>query len=119
MSLDFSLKKVMPVYVFESNMTHNMTPMAKAAGLYDCLWRPQENGITHAAQLIEPLREGLMRLLDEPPRYMQLNPPNGWGAYENLVKFVELYLAACIEHPDASVGASRLTEARRNSDKES
>lgn len=107
MSLDVWLTKTMPTEVFEKNITHNLAPMARAAGLYDCLWRPQENGIAWAAQLIEPLQAGLKRLLDEPPRYMQLNPENGWGNYENLVKFVELYLAACIEHPDASVGACR------------
>jgi len=93
--------------VFDYNITHNLGPMAKAAGIYMELWRPEELGITKAVQLIEPLREGLHRLKVEPNNYKELNPDNGWGDYEGLVKFVSSYLDACYDYPDADVEASR------------
>lgn len=93
--------------VFEYNITHNLNNMAEAAGIYQCLWRPEEIGITKAHQLIEPLRQGLHELKLNPDLYKQFNPKNGWGSYDGLVKFVEAYLNACYEYPDADVNVSR------------
>jgi hypothetical protein len=89
--------------VFDYNITHNLNTMAREAGIYEALWRPEEIDITTAEQLIEPLRAGLKRLQDNPDHYCQFNPGNGWGSYEGLVKFVEEYLAACIKWPMAEV----------------
>ncbi len=107
MSLDVSLRELRPVSIFEQNITHNLGAMADKAGLYQCLWRPEEIGITKARQLIQPLQEGLQRLLDEPERFKALNPTNGWGSYEGLISFVREYLRACEESPDADVHVSR------------
>lgn len=107
MSLDVYLTKVMPTDVYWANITHNLNKMADAAGIYKHLWRPDEIGITKAAQLIEPLREGLALLKSDPEKFEQYNSSNGWGLYEHFVPFVEKYLAACEEHPDADVKVSR------------
>ena len=93
--------------VFNYNITHNLNRMADAAGLYDCLWRPDEHGIDTAKQLIEPLRQGLHLLKLNPEEYKKYNPENGWGSYEGLVTFVEKYLDACYKYPDAKVSADR------------
>ena len=93
--------------LFEANITHNLNRMADAAGIYEHLWRPDEIGITMARQLIVPLRDGLARLQAEPARFLPMNPPNGWGTYEILVDFVNRYLAACEQWPDATVRVSR------------
>src|SRR6185312_7325685 len=93
--------------VYASNITHNLGTMADAAGIYKHLWRPEELGIEHARELIEPLVDGLTRLKREPEKFKALNPPNGWGNYEGLVTFTENYLAACREYPEAKVSASR------------
>lgn len=93
--------------VYQANITHNLGGMAQAAGIYKPLWRPEEIGITQAAQLIEPLRAGLEKLRADPDTFRAHNPANGWGNYEALVSFVEKYLAACIEYPDADVTVSR------------
>lgn len=81
--------------------------MAGEAGIYYALWRPDEIGITTAAQLIQPLKAGLAKLDSDPERFEKLNPSNGWGSYERLVSFVRDYLRACEETPDAKVYASR------------
>ena len=93
--------------VFRDNITHNLGEMAEAAGLYRALWRPEEDGRTKARDLRGVLRRGLHTLLTEPDRFKKLNPENGWGDYDGLVKFVREYLDACIEYPDADVEVSR------------
>lgn len=93
--------------VYSANITHNLGRMAGAAGIYEALWRPEEIGITKAEQLIEPLAKGLALLREFPSRFRALNPPNGWGNYEGLARFVEDYLAACREYPEAKVNVWR------------
>lgn len=92
---------------FESNITHNLIKMAREAGVYEACWRPDENGMTKAGQLIDPLKQGIERLKAEPERFRQFNPSNGWGDYDGFVEWLEAYLAACVEYPDADVRASR------------
>jgi hypothetical protein len=107
MSLDVYLTAVRSTTVFSQNITHNLGKMASAAGVYEHLWRPDELGVKTAAELIAPLRKGLDDLLARPGHFMQFNPDNGWGSYEGLVQFVEQYLRACEENPDAEVRVSR------------
>lgn len=93
--------------VYSATITHNLNTMAVEAGIYEHLWRPDEIKITKAKELIEPLRQGLHNLKSEPERYKKFNPENGWGSYDGLVKFVDNYLNACYEYPDADVEVSR------------
>jgi hypothetical protein len=89
--------------IYTGNVTHNLGEMAEAANLYKPLWTPEEIGITKAEQLIEPLTTGLAELRADPDKYKPYNPENGWGSYDVLVLFVEDYLAACEEYPNATV----------------
>lgn len=107
MSLDVTLQAWRLTSVYNANITHNLTAMADAAGIYKALWRPEDLGITKAAQLIPYLRPGLAALKASPARFKRFNSPNGWGVYENFVPFVERYLAACEDNPDAEVSVSR------------
>lgn len=81
--------------------------MAREAGIYEHLWRPEEIGIEQAVQLIEPLQQGLELLRSDPQRFRAFNSPNGWGMYEHFLPFVAQYLAACEESPEARVSVSR------------
>jgi hypothetical protein len=92
---------------FSANITHNLGKMADAAGLYKYVWRPDENEITYADQLIAPFTEGLTRLKENPEEFKKHNPENGWGSYDVFVKFMEEYLDACKKYPQALVKASR------------
>lgn len=107
MSLDVILTAVRPTEVYWANITHNLNKMAMEAGIYEALWRPEEIGVTKAVELIEPLTVGLEKLKADPEHYEQFNAPNGWGMYEHFVPFVEKYLEACKENPDADVNVSR------------
>jgi hypothetical protein len=87
------------------NVTHNLVPMAKKAGLYDILWHPEEKGILFANQLIEPLEKGIKKLKVNPNEFKQLNAANGWGTYEGFVKFCESVLSSCYKYPNSSIDA--------------
>jgi len=107
MGLDVYLCEVRETTIYDRNITHNLNKMADEAGIYKHLWRPEEIEITKAAQLIEPLREGLALLLSDPERFKKFDPENKWGDYNGLVDFVREYLAACEENPNSSVSVSR------------
>lgn len=106
MSLDVSLE-VDGVEIFEWNITHNLTTMAREAGVYEACWRPDEIGITKARQLVPLLSEGLRLLVADPSKFESFNPKNGWGDYEGLVNFVMKYCVACARNPEADVRVSR------------
>ena len=95
-----------PERLYEANITHNLNIMAEKAGIYECMWRPDEHGFTKAAQLVEPLRAGLSKLKDDPEYYQTFDSKNGWGLYKHFVSFVEKYLRACEEYPEADVSVS-------------
>ena len=113
--------------VYLANITHNLNKMADEAGIYEALWRPhklkegynipdndheaewefENNQTTKANEIVELLEKGLADLKARPEHFKKFNAPNGWGKYENFVSFVEEYLNACKEYPDAIVEVSR------------
>ena len=106
MSLDFYLLDDED-YVFSRNITHNLSTMADAAGIYKVLWRPDENGFILGKDCIQPLSAGLLELVCHKKKFEKFNSPNGWGMYEHFVPFVTEVLSACSEFPEAIVRVSR------------
>lgn len=93
--------------VFWRNITHNLDKMADAAGIYEVLWRPEDNGITKASQCIELLSAGLLELVRNREKYEAYDSHSSWGSYKHLVSFVTDVLTACCDYPDADVSVSR------------
>lgn len=93
--------------VYSTNITHNLTSMADAAGLYYVLWRPEELNLSTAEEVIPLLEDGLENLKADPEKYEAFNPSNGWGSYDQLLITVEEYLSACRKYPDALIEVSR------------
>ena len=107
-----SLSVYLNTTVYWANITHNLNTMAENVKigkhtLYKYLWYPEEIGIKQAGELIVPLRGGLKKLKANPKKYKKFDSPNGWGLYVHFVSFVENYLAACEQNPDAEVEVSR------------
>lgn len=88
------------------SLTHNLAPMAERAGLYEALWHPESLGVKRAYQLIEPLEKGLANLLAN-PNLQELNPPNGWGSYEGLIRFLYILIEDCKQNPKSRIYVSR------------
>ena len=93
--------------VYEANITHNLGDMAEEAGIYKALWRPEEIDCVIASDIVPLLEEGLKKLLSKPAYYTTFDSPNGWGLYVHFVPFVEKYLEACQEYPEAIIEVSR------------
>lgn len=93
--------------VYHANITHNLNQMAREAGVYKCVWRPEEMGITRAHQLVERLRDGIALLKSDPERFKKFDASNEWGTYEQFVPWLEQYLDACERHPQAKVSVWR------------
>ena len=93
--------------VYSANITHNLNTMAHEAGIYNLVWRPEENDVVQAWQLIEPLREAIADMEKDPERFKQHNAENGWGLYKHFLPWLMRYLEACERWPQAKVRASR------------
>ena len=81
--------------------------MAKQAGIYYAVWRPEEVGIETAKDLIPTLRAGIDLMRKNPKRFKQYDSPNGWGLYDDFLPWLERYLQACEQNPSAEVEVSR------------
>ena len=99
MSLDFYLEVVRPTAVYESNITHNLSRMAREAGIYEALWSSEQ--FKTAAELIPILNKGISAMENDPARFKVHDAKNGWGTYEQFLPWVRQVLVACVENPEA------------------
>jgi len=99
--------KIVCETLYDSNITHNLINMADEAGIYETCWRPEEIGATKAKDIIGKLALGLDLMKKEPERFKKFDSSNGWGTYEQFVPWVESYLKACEENPEATIEVSR------------
>jgi hypothetical protein len=93
--------------LYDSIITHNLNKMAGEAGIYEACWRPEEIGATKARDIIGKLALAVDLMKKEPERFKKFDSPNGWGKYEHFLPWVESYLKACEENPDATIEVSR------------
>ena len=93
--------------VFDANITHNLNTMADAAGIYQACWRPEEINATKASDIIPILEKGFKDLKARPEHYKQFDSDNGWGTYKDFLPWVESYLNACKQYPDAIIEVCR------------
>lgn len=127
MSLDVYLHTKERDQVYWANITHNLGAMAAAANIYNALWRPyrlipgydiydgdyeaesefEENNEIKASEIISLLESGLQDLKNRPDYFKTFDSPNGWGTYKHFVPFVENYLKACKQFPEAIIETSR------------
>ncbi len=92
------------VQLYADSITHNLTPMWDAAGCYGALYmRDGEK----AGDIKGDLRMGLQNMQASPDVYKALNPSNGWGDYGGAVRFLTRLIAACEQHPKATVNVSK------------
>ncbi len=111
MSLDLYISRVCPTCGHDDgdsfNITHNLGPMAEEASVYGALWRPEENGIEKAGDLVPLLEKALKLMSEDPERFRVHDAPNGWGTLDSFTSFCEDVLEAAKHNPDAKVRAYR------------
>jgi len=102
MGLNISL--VNKEYLADMNITHNLTPMWKKAGIYDALYNSAE---FEAQEILPILIDGLADMVMNKEEYEKLNSPNGWGLYENAVPWLIELIQKCKDYPDSVIEISR------------
>jgi hypothetical protein len=113
--------------LYNANITHNLGKMANEAGIYEALWRPyqlkegynipeddhkaeweyEDANPVKANEIISIIEKGLKDMKARPKHYEKFNSPNGWGMYNNFVPWIEEYLKALKEYPEAFVECDR------------
>jgi hypothetical protein len=63
----------------------------------------EEANPVRAYEVIAIIENGLEDMKARPEHYEKFNSPNGWGTYKYFVPFVENYLVACKQYPEAMV----------------
>ena len=102
MGLDISLVK--KEYLVDMNITHNLVPMWKKAGIYDALYNSE--GI-EAKEILPILIDGLEDMIKNKKEYEELNSPNGWGLYMNAVPWLIELIKGCKDNPDGIIEVSK------------
>jgi hypothetical protein len=82
------------------NLTYNLSPMLKAAGMP--AWRELIGMPTPAAEAIWMIV--VDALIADPVRFKAMNPANGWGSYNDAVRVLSELVAACHAYPEAKIG---------------
>jgi hypothetical protein len=112
--------------LYNANITHNLNKMATKAGIYEALWRPyqlkpdypgfddhkaeweyEDANPVRGYEIIDVIEKGLDDMKKRPEYYKKFNSPNGWGTYENFLSFIEKYLIALKQFPEAIVVCDR------------
>lgn len=81
--------------VWHENITHNLGNMASHVPVYNStlyyyLWHPSDIGIKYVNQYYKnAIKTGYEYIKDNREYLEKFNPPNGWGTYENLLRFVK------------------------------
>jgi hypothetical protein len=88
------------------NITHNLNNMAKAVGLYEILWPPKSADMVSASRMTPILENGIKELESDPDKYRAFDAPNGWGKYEDFIRFCRELLHQCKKYPDAVIERS-------------
>lgn len=89
--------------VFVSNMTINLSQMWWGAGIHDEI---RKSSGKKAKDVDEALTNGLRRMRADPEIYRKMSSPNGWGTYEQALKFLEELVRAVQCYPDATIMVS-------------
>lgn len=92
-----------PINGTDLNITHNVVPMWRKAGVYDALYKSDGD---EAGKHLSVLRSGLASMQDAREEYEKLNPANGWGSYGSALDFLGKWIAICARRPKATISVS-------------
>ena len=83
--------------------THNCNNMVRAAGFVE--WPYEVDGMT-SREFCEKLDAALQALRANPAWFRRMNPENGWGDYDGLVRILDRVLDSFDRFPSATVRVS-------------
>lgn len=100
--IDTGNKPYTPV-LYEDNITHNLTGMWDEAGIYDCIYKKENET---AGSILPTLKQGFAAMQSNPSKYRALEI-NNWGTYEDAMTFLENLIQACEDYPKAIIRVAK------------
>ena len=104
MSLDINITAKREVEIYESNVTYNLADM-----YYKCIDKEQGfkklNGMNYK-EALPIINNAIQDMLNNADEYRKLNPKNGWGSYEGLLKVLQDMRACCESNLDGTINVS-------------
>ena len=99
-------------------ITHNLNNVVSESGLllglpyYEVIWRPDElfglkNGEVPVGFVLKVLPDLIKNLLKFEDRLTDYLPSNGWGTFEDLIRFLCDYLKECYTNQEAYIFCCR------------
>jgi len=87
----------------QETITHNLTEMAEALGVYDILWH---SGGLKAYDILFKINTAISELTFNRKQYEIYESPNGWGTVNGMLSFLKRVKEDCEEYPDAKLLSS-------------
>ena len=106
MSLTLYFLQTREVEEASCNITHNLHDMAKALGVYELLWQPENTPDMKAKDILPEINRAITKLVSNQEKYMVYESPNGWGTVNGMLKFLQKVRTACEEFPESRLKAS-------------
>ncbi len=101
MSLDINITAKRETEIYESNVTYNLSKM-----YYKCI--DKEKGFKkldgmNCKKALPIINNAIQDMLNNADEYRKLNPENGWGSYEGLLKTLQDMRNCCESNPDGTI----------------
>ena len=104
MSWDINIKAKREVSIYETNITYNLSDM-----YYKCVDKELGlkifEGMT-CEKALPILEKAIEDLIQNKEEYEKLNPKNGWGSYDLLLRTFKKMLKCCEENLDGKIELS-------------
>ena len=101
MSLDISITAKREVEIYERNVTYNLADM-----YYKCI--DKEKGFKkldgmNCKEALPIINDAIQDMLNNAEEYRKLNPSNGWGSYDGLLKVLQEMRTCCENNLDGVI----------------
>ena len=104
MSLNINITAKREVEIYERDVTYYLADM-----YYKCI--DKEKGFKkldgmNCKEALPIINNAIQDMLNNADEYRKLNPKNGWGSYEGLLKTLQEMRNCCESNPDGTINVS-------------
>lgn len=101
MSWDVKLKAKREIILFQTNITYNLSDM-----YYKCIDKKlglkKLNGLS-SKEALPIVKRAIEDMIENKEEYEKLNPSNGWGSYDGLLRDLRNLKESCEQIPDGVI----------------
>lgn len=98
MSVSLSIRAKREVEIYETDITYNLAKMYYKA-IDEKLGLKKLKGLA-CKEVLPIINNAIKDMIDKKEEYKKMNPENGWGSYDGLLKVFKKIREVCEENPD-------------------